>query len=165
MNTHDKNKLGMLISKAIEEIAFFRMTESRDTNKLLDVSYYLTVAQQLIDQKEYELKAEEDNEYMSINERQEQGRQWAIDFLNDARLNKSRKMIEKNLLIHFERSTYDHSLAQKLWLYWVEEGVKEWNNGSLKGFDLPLRRAIARSVAEDFIKRYELGQLKDGAEE
>lgn len=165
MNSNDKKKVELLICKAIEDVAFFRLSDERDPAKLLDVAYYLSVAQKLMEQSEYGQQEGDMNEHIARFELEDQARQWCEDFLADERLQKTRRIVEKNLLIRIEKGTYDSVGAQKLWLYFVEDGIKAWNGGSLKGFDLRFRREIAKKAAEEFYRRYELGEFKDESSE
>jgi hypothetical protein len=74
--------------------------------------------------------------------------------------------VVNNLLRKMKKGTYNPILAEKGWLYLVDEGArrynKEFGNGSLslKLFDVPTRKEVARRFARSFEKEVEIGGYK-----
>ena len=74
---------------------------------------------------------------------------------NTRTLDPQRMSIIKNLSKKIEKGTYDPNLAWRLWLYWVDEGAKQFareNPGSgpwTQKFPVQLRRDLAKSIASD----------------
>lgn len=94
---------------------------------------------------------------------------------NESSIYNQKKSIIKNLQRKMDSGKYDHSLAPKMWAYWVESGAKayakefdsptNWN----KLFPKPLRDALAIKIADyerDAIKRgeYDETPVKSGKE-
>lgn len=83
---------------------------------------------------------------------------------NEYSIYNQKKSIIKNLQRKMKSGKYDHSLAPKLWAYWVEAGAKayakefdsptNWN----KLFPKPLRDALAIKLADDERSKIESGE-------
>jgi hypothetical protein len=80
---------------------------------------------------------------------------------NTASLHNKFNSIIANLKRKMESGKYDPALSPKLWLYWVEDGVKayakEFEVNSKTQFPMELKKALA----ESFSKRYDKA-IKDG---
>jgi len=69
-----------------------------------------------------------------------------------------------NLQKKLKALKYDHSLAPKLWEYWVEEGAKryckEFGGSLATSFPATLRRELAKEIADDEFQRMSRGEYK-----
>lgn len=88
---------------------------------------------------------------------------------NDGALYRQKKEIIKNLTKKFEKGTYSHSLAPKIWMYWVESSakkyVKEFGSPGDKWFEMftvPVRKIAAQELADRWYKLAKAGHPDEG---
>lgn len=79
---------------------------------------------------------------------------------NTSELYGQKKAILANIKRKHASGKYNHALAPKLWMYWVESAAKryarEFGGGQAwhKMFDMPTRKALAKELAD----RYRSGE-------
>jgi len=90
---------------------------------------------------------------------------------NDSEMYRQQDVIVKSLVRKMRSGRYDHTLAPKLWQYWVDAGAKRY----LHEFDAPgarvqdvfpvqVRRQVAQFFADQFHDEAELGNYGDVGE-
>jgi hypothetical protein len=86
---------------------------------------------------------------------------------NEASLHNQRNSIIANVKRKIESGKYDENLSPKLWLYWVESGVKayakEFSVNPKAQFPMELKKALAERFSKHYdtaIKNGEFGDLK-----
>lgn len=91
---------------------------------------------------------------------------------NESSLYNGKKAILANIMRKMKAGKYDHKLAPKLWMYWVDEGAKkyakEFNTDVRTMFPAELRRELAQEIADEekrLIDAGEYGNMKVAAEE
>jgi len=91
---------------------------------------------------------------------------------NESRLYRQKQDIIKNIMRKMKGGKYNHSLAPKLWMYWVDEGakmyVREFGGDVKTMFPKQLREELAKEIANDQKKLIEDGEydsLKVAAEQ
>lgn len=88
---------------------------------------------------------------------------------NDEPLYRQKKAIIQNLTKKFEKGTYDHKLAPKIWSYLVESAAKRYVKelGSpgdkwFQMFDVPVRKLAAKELADRWYKLAKAGHPDEG---
>lgn len=73
---------------------------------------------------------------------------------NTSELYNQKLSILKNISRRLKNGTYDHSLAPKLWLYWVKSGAqryqKEFGSGGSPIFNTATKEALAQELADRY---------------
>ena len=88
---------------------------------------------------------------------------------NDEPLYRQKKEIIKNLTKKFDKKTYDHKLAPKIWSYLVESAAKKYAKemGSpgqkwFQMFDASVRKLAAQALADRWYKLAKAGYPDEG---
>lgn len=81
---------------------------------------------------------------------------------NEGRLYNQKKSILANIMRKMKAGKYDHRLAPKLWMYWVDEGakmyVREFGGDVKTMFAKDLRESLAKDIADRELKLIEEGE-------
>ena len=76
---------------------------------------------------------------------------------NTSELYNQKKSILANIQRRLKKGTYDHSLAPKLWMYWVDAAAKRYVKEL--GSDSPIfNKATREHVARELADRYRSGE-------
>jgi hypothetical protein len=89
----------------------------------------------------------------------------ALTMENDGDLYRQKQSILENLQKKVKKGKYSPAMAPKLWLYWVEAGVRKYGKDNLSGPAEALRMfspATRRHVAEQFAREAERATVDDG---
>ena len=89
---------------------------------------------------------------------------------NDEPLYRQKKEIIKNLTKKFNKKTYDHKLAPKIWGYLVESAAKKYakefggSGGSpwFEMFPVPIRKLAAQALADRWYDNAKAGYPDEG---
>jgi len=91
----------------------------------------------------------------------EAARELYLFIQNERSLMKQKSSIIKNISRKMKSGKYDHKQAPKLWMYWVDNGAKEYDNlyGSpgVKTFDKDTKMSVAIQLADEMKTEIELG--------
>jgi len=91
----------------------------------------------------------------------EAARELYLFMQNERSLMRQRDSIIKNISRKMKSGKYDHKQAPKLWMYWVDNGAKEYDNlyGSpgVKTFDKDTKMSVAIQLADEMKAEIELG--------
>lgn len=81
---------------------------------------------------------------------------------NTSELYNQKKSILANIKRRLGKGTYDHSLAPKLWMYWVDAAakryVKEFGDGPKARIDSIFNKATREALAKELADRYRTGE-------
>jgi hypothetical protein len=88
---------------------------------------------------------------------------------NDEPMYRQKKAIIENLTKKFNKGTYDHKLAPKIWSYLVESAAKKYvkEHGSpgdrwFQIFDVAVRKVAAKELADRWYKLVKAGYPDEG---
>ena len=74
---------------------------------------------------------------------------------------RQRDSIIKNISRKMKSGKYDHKQAPKLWMHWVTNGAKEYDNlyssPGAKTFDKETKMSVAIQLADEYKAEIELG--------
>jgi hypothetical protein len=86
-------------------------------------------------------------------------RELELTMENDSALYRQKQEIIKNLLKKAEKGKYDPKVAPKMWMHWVESGVRQYAKEHMGGNTAQALRAFSpatrRHVAEGLAREYE----------
>jgi hypothetical protein len=80
---------------------------------------------------------------------------------NTSRLYGQRRNIEKNLLRKMQGKTYRRDLAAKAWMYWVDDGAKDYAKEFGGDWSVTFPKKLREFLAMQYAKRFER-QVRDG---
>ena len=74
---------------------------------------------------------------------------------------RQRDSIIKNISRKMKSGKYDHKQAPKLWMYWVDNGAKEYDktysSPGVRTFDKDTKMSVAIQLADEYKAEIELG--------
>ena len=80
---------------------------------------------------------------------------------NERSLMRQRDSIIKNISRKMKSGKYDHKQAPKLWMYWVDNGAKEYDktysSPGVRTFDKDTKMSVAIQLADEYKAEIELG--------
>lgn len=77
---------------------------------------------------------------------------------NTSELYNQKKSILANISRRISKGTYDHALAPKLWMYWVDAAAKRYQKEFGSGGSPIFNRATKLALAQDLANRYRTGE-------
>ena len=91
----------------------------------------------------------------------EAARELYLFIQNERSLMKQKSSIIKNISRKMKSGKYDHKQAPKLWMYWVDNGAKEYDklysSPGAKTFDKDTKMSVAIQLADEYKAEIELG--------
>ena len=91
----------------------------------------------------------------------EAARELYLFMQNERSLMRQRDSIIKNISRKMKSGKYDHKQAPKLWMYWVDNGAKEYDklysSPGAKTFDKDTKMSVAIQLADEYKAEIELG--------
>jgi len=91
----------------------------------------------------------------------EAARELYLFMQNERSLMRQRDSIIKNISRKMKSGKYDHKQAPKLWMYWVDNGAKEYDqlysSPGVKTFDKDTKMSVAIQLADEYKAEIELG--------
>ena len=91
----------------------------------------------------------------------EAARELYLFMQNERSLMRQRDSIIKNISRKMKSGKYDHKQAPKLWMHWVNNGAKEYDNlyssPGVKTFDKETKMSVAIQLADEYKAEIELG--------
>ena len=91
----------------------------------------------------------------------EAARELYLFMQNERSLMRQRDSIIKNISRKMKSGKYDHKQAPKLWMYWVDNGAKEYDktysSPGVRTFDKDTKMSVAIQLADEYKAEIELG--------